>query len=335
MLEVTAHCNAHCDYCFVLDRTRKDASTQTLCTLVSHLAQADILFLTFTGGEPFLRPDILDIFRHAISENFFYLSFITNGTCITDKHLTFFADHASYFADVQFSIFSHKPEINDRYFGVKDALSLSLHAAQALKAVGINAAFALNVIEENMDSYLETKAFLKDLDFSAGIAYSKQIASPEHGKRLERLFSRKFFTRLLKNADKDFIDQYGKKLRDALRGCTPRRELCHGLKSNVYVNGAGEVYPCVAMNRHCLGNLLDSGNLSAILHSSDTYQRICSLSRTDIEPCASCEFIDFCDICPGSLYAYKGTFSAAYTPECNFTQALARYLEMHYNNAVC
>src|SRR5215475_16053620 len=70
-LNLTKRCNLKCAHCY-LDATTKagggsdELSTQECFRLVDQIAEVNKgCLLVITGGEPLVRPDILDIARHA------------------------------------------------------------------------------------------------------------------------------------------------------------------------------------------------------------------------------------------------------------------------------
>ena len=77
-LELTRRCNAKCDYCnHWREPKRQELDTQGFVDVVRHF---NPLAVTLCGGEPFIRPDVLDI-AHGIKAlpSWYYLSIITNG----------------------------------------------------------------------------------------------------------------------------------------------------------------------------------------------------------------------------------------------------------------
>lgn len=77
-LELTRRCNAKCDYCdHWKEPKRKELDTQGFLDVVRYF---DPLAVTICGGEPFIRPDVLDIARGVKSmPGYRYLAIITNG----------------------------------------------------------------------------------------------------------------------------------------------------------------------------------------------------------------------------------------------------------------
>jgi len=89
-LNLTKRCNLKCDHCY-LDATTKmggghdELTTEECFRLIDQIAQVNAgSLLVITGGEPLVRPDILEIARHAVEQRFMVV-FGTNGMLIDDK----------------------------------------------------------------------------------------------------------------------------------------------------------------------------------------------------------------------------------------------------------
>src|SRR5690349_19141871 len=64
-LVVTRRCNLSCGYCTEYDKVSPPVPTATLRERIDHLARLRAVFVTFTGGEPLLHPDLPALVAHA------------------------------------------------------------------------------------------------------------------------------------------------------------------------------------------------------------------------------------------------------------------------------
>lgn len=96
-MELTERCNLNCKHCHINlptnNRTARAAelSTEEVYRIFDDIADAGCLWLLLTGGDPFLRPDFLDIYAYAKKKGFLVTVF-TNGTMITPKIADYFAE---------------------------------------------------------------------------------------------------------------------------------------------------------------------------------------------------------------------------------------------------
>lgn len=75
-IELTQKCNFRCNHCYCEDK-KEEMSTNEIFHILDKLHTANVLMLTFTGGEPFLRSDFIDIYMYA-KEKGFIISIMTN-----------------------------------------------------------------------------------------------------------------------------------------------------------------------------------------------------------------------------------------------------------------
>lgn len=128
--EITHHCNARCLHCYSNSSPESskanDLDTQEALRVIDQLADAGLMVLAFSGGEPLLRPDWPTLARHA-KERGLVVNFGSNGTCITPK----IADRIAQLGvdSMTISIDSHIPQVHDNFRGV-----IGLHE-KAVKAI--------------------------------------------------------------------------------------------------------------------------------------------------------------------------------------------------------
>lgn len=92
-IDITYRCNIKCRHCFVVpEDPARELSFQEITTIIDDIHSSGILWLCFSGGEPFLREDFLDIYAYARNKGFL-ISIFTNGTLITPP----IADHLAKF----------------------------------------------------------------------------------------------------------------------------------------------------------------------------------------------------------------------------------------------
>ncbi|AET66975.1 putative heme d1 biosynthesis radical SAM protein NirJ2 [Desulfosporosinus orientis DSM 765] len=80
----TNDCNMFCDHCYrdAGCKAEEELSTSEAKTLLEQIAKAGFKIMIFSGGEPLMRPDIVELVAHATSLGLRPV-FGTNGTLIT------------------------------------------------------------------------------------------------------------------------------------------------------------------------------------------------------------------------------------------------------------
>jgi len=82
-LRVTMACNLKCKHCYSVagNKLNNELSFKEIKRVIDELKQLGAIRIFFTGGEPFIRPDILDILNYT-DKNGFAMYISTNGTLI-------------------------------------------------------------------------------------------------------------------------------------------------------------------------------------------------------------------------------------------------------------
>lgn len=63
-LMITRRCNLACGYCYEADRDSPPVAIEVLRERVDHLARLRTVFVTITGGEPLLHPEVVELVRY-------------------------------------------------------------------------------------------------------------------------------------------------------------------------------------------------------------------------------------------------------------------------------
>ncbi|MFC1525032.1 radical SAM protein, partial [Planctomycetota bacterium] len=91
--ELTHHCNLKCVHCYC-EKTpgKNELSLNEAKNIINQIVEAGCLWLTFTGGEIFQRPDFPDIYTYAKSKGLI-ITLLTNGTLITESVVRHLVEH--------------------------------------------------------------------------------------------------------------------------------------------------------------------------------------------------------------------------------------------------
>ena len=84
----TKTCNLECVHCYADAGKSKftgELTTAEAIALIDDLATINVPALLMSGGEPLVRPDIIDLATYAIQEKGIRVTFSTNGTLINEK----------------------------------------------------------------------------------------------------------------------------------------------------------------------------------------------------------------------------------------------------------
>jgi len=115
-LAITYRCNNNCYFCYTGGpRKAAELSTKEWKKALDKLWESGVPQVVFTGGEPTLRKDLVELVAHAKE---FVTGLVTNGRRLSKLSGDLKRVDLDY---VQVSLESHLPEIHDRMVGAKGA----------------------------------------------------------------------------------------------------------------------------------------------------------------------------------------------------------------------
>lgn len=134
-------CNLECTHCLV-DSSPKNKSLdfldmETIARGLDDASRLGVKEIYFTGGEPFLHKQMLEILELSLSR--FPTTVLTNGTIITERIATQLGEIAKaspFSLELRVSIDHPNPETNDAVRGA-GAHAKALRAVKRLEAVGL------------------------------------------------------------------------------------------------------------------------------------------------------------------------------------------------------
>lgn len=165
--DLTYRCNFRCQHCFVghlTARPRSEAAeldTGQIVDLLSQAAQAGCLLMLFSGGEPLLRDDFVDIYSAARRLGMIVTVF-TNASLVSEEHLDVFARFPPH--EVEVSIYGASDETYERVTGVRGAFGLVRAGIERLLDGGARVSAKTMILRENAEDIPAIEAFARDYD---------------------------------------------------------------------------------------------------------------------------------------------------------------------------
>ncbi len=120
-IELTRRCNHRCRQCYnnlpAADESARAAElgTAEVMRLLDEIAAAGCVWLLLTGGEIFLRPDVLEIYDHARRKGLLVTLF-TNGSLITREIAAYLSRRRPF--SIEITLYGATPETYERVTGV-------------------------------------------------------------------------------------------------------------------------------------------------------------------------------------------------------------------------
>lgn len=257
------HCNQKCIHCYAGKQeyaTTQELSTKQWRKVIDICKKNCIAQLTFTGGEPTLRDDLVELINYS---RWFVTRLNTNGVLLTEdlcKKL-----YEASLDSVQVTLYSNNKEIHNKLVG-SDNFDLTVQGIKNAISSGLNVSINTPLCSLNKD-YVSTLKFAKEL----GITYASSSGLIVTGKAKEEesvstQLSKEEITNILKDACK-YAEEAEMELSFTSPGWIDEKDLkelkldipaCGACLSNMAIAPDGNVMPCQSWlgKNASLGNIL-------------------------------------------------------------------------------
>jgi radical SAM protein with 4Fe4S-binding SPASM domain len=158
-LALTYRCNNDCPHCYnARSRTYPELSTQKWKKIIDRLWQINIPHLIFTGGEPTLRDDLVELITYAEHKGQI-TGLNTNGRRLSDQ--TYLEELVNAGLDhVQITVESHNRDIHDQMVNHKGAWDQTIAGLKNALASPLFVMTNTTMLQNNHNSLDETLDFL-------------------------------------------------------------------------------------------------------------------------------------------------------------------------------
>ncbi len=326
---ITGHCNLNCLHCFMESPSGKygELPFKDICKIINQFEQANVISVMLTGGEPFVRSDILDIITLLVEKKIHISYIFTNGLLITDKHLTVIKQLG--IAPV-FQVSFDGVDAHDYMRGTEGIEQDVINSIRQLRNTGFHVVVSTAIDKKNVSHLNDTYELMKDLD----VQYWR-ISSPEESGNWkttttalsleeEDMLLRPILNRWLQD-EKPFGLQLGGFYRSNQSSTEvhiePKYTLdsfdCATCRNQSYLLPNGTLLPCAGyvdtIVEDKMPNLFQK-NLSDIWTKS-YLQEIANFKKKDIlamnQECVECELFEDCGIgCRASALTETGNLMA-------------------------
>lgn len=258
------NCNQQCMHCYAANQNY--AETQELTTeewkkVIDICKENCIPQITFTGGEPTIRKDLVELIKYA---SWFITRLNTNGVLLTKKLCKEL--YEASLDSVQVTLYSNDKEIHNKLVGA-DNFDKTVQGIKNAIESGLNVSINTPLCSLNKD-YVSTLKFAKEL----GITYASSsglivTGNAEKEESKETQLSKNEITNSMKEACK-YVEEQEMELSFTSPGWIDEETLkelkldipaCGACLSNMAVSPDGNVMPCQSWlgKDATLGNILE------------------------------------------------------------------------------
>jgi AdoMet-dependent heme synthase len=309
-MDVTYRCNERCIHCYLDHDDHGELTTAEIKDVLDQMAEAGVFFLTFSGGEVFMRRDFFEIVEYA-RRLMFNVKIKTNAAMIHEEEAKRIRELSV--DTVQISVYSHRPEVHDAITKLPHSFERTIKAIRFLRDQGLRVTIANVLMTVNSSDHLGVQALAEEL----GVQYSLDptitpmmdgdisvLSLRIPGEELPEIFK----NRALVPNQEEFCAPPAPASEEDLESypCSAGHSLC-------YISPYGDVFPCVQFP-------LPTGNIRQqkfmdIWNFSPQMKDVRSIQAKDLTVCSSCSHVGSCTRCPGLAYM-EGSMRGPSTADC-------------------
>jgi radical SAM protein with 4Fe4S-binding SPASM domain len=330
-IDLTYRCNERCVHCYLDHEDYGEMTTREVKDVLDQVAEAGALFLTYSGGEIFLRKDLFELIAYGRKLNF-DVSLKTNALLIDVERARQLRELGV--RKIQISIYSADPEVHDAITKVPGSLERSLRAVRFLQAEGLQVKLACPLMKQNLAAFRDVQAlaeklgvpYMLDLTITPKLDGNESVLalrSPAT-ELLQVLQDKKLNTRACAPAES--VDEpafeTGSATSSGIESSAYEDIPCSAGHNSCYISPYGDVSPCVQMPRTA-GNLRRE-QFEEIWNGSSEMKRVRAVRESELPVCSTCSIRNYCERCPGLAQMEGGDLLGAYERACELAEMNAR-----------
>lgn len=293
-LHVTNRCNLECVGCYSLDDQRNlapDASLDSLKHALNELTRGGVKSLVISGGEPFLREDIVELVVYAKLEcKMAHISLLSNGTCIDAIRVK---QMASYVDRISIS-FDGCSNQSTAYIRGKQRFTKLVDAVKMIQEQGVASHIIATIHAKNIDDLASYDELARRLGVSLSLSL---LSCPAASTGLGALAPQENELKQLGNELLKLGGDGQVAVLDSPLGVSITVKRSCGLgQRTISVAADGVVYPCHILHTPelSMGNLFDDC-IEEMIHGNLAM----SLGELDVTEFKECKACDYRWICGG------------------------------------
>jgi radical SAM protein with 4Fe4S-binding SPASM domain len=160
--DITGECNLRCAHCYNFEgkQHENELSTEEIIRTLEEMSTFGVKSISFSGGEPFMRTDMLEIVHHAVNLGFDSVGVSTNGILLdrdTVRQLT------AAKLNIQISIDGDDATTHDNARRVKGAFEGAISSIRLLLEEGVNTSVCTTASTMNVDRIPDIIQLMDDL----------------------------------------------------------------------------------------------------------------------------------------------------------------------------
>jgi len=332
-IELTYCCYLSCRHCYSkgLEDKKRELSTQQWKDIFDKMRHAGCLFLNFTGGDPLVRKDFLELYGYAKKKGFI-IQILTSGFGFDRKTIAYLKKFPPLSIDITLNSINKKTfeSITQR----KNSFERVVANIKALAGANLKVILKFNCLMQNKNEIAEVKAWAEEILGKPAqkryrFKYDPFIFPRLNGDKSPLKYRISFRELMaIRKKDPDIWRDYLDLIKADIKDPSKDKDLlynCNSWMESFFIDPYGRLKFCALSNKF-------SVDLKKASFQDSYYGLIPQISQTRFKtnsPCRSCALRPICLYCPARAYLETGNEEGPVKYFCEFAKKAAR--EMHKN----
>jgi len=160
---MTRRCNLKCVHCYAHAKDKafkNELKTTEAMTMIDDLAAYGVPVLLFSGGEPLMHPDLVDLAGYAVGKGMRAV-ISTNGTLITPEKAQQLKEIGLSYVGISLD---GMEAVHDRFRAVKNAFQMAMEGIRNTQAAGIKVGLRFTINRHNVDEIPSIFDLLEEME---------------------------------------------------------------------------------------------------------------------------------------------------------------------------
>ena len=338
-IELTERCNNSCQHCFI-NRPAADGAAQAaemdtdfVKKILLQAAELGCLAVRFTGGEPLLRADFIELYRFARRSGF-KVTLFTNARLITPELAALLAALPPG-KPVEITVYGMSAQSYEAVTGVPGSFAQFRRGIRLLHENRIPFVLKMAVLPANRNDVPAYERWLKEIShgemqpvYILNLHQRARPDNPAKNLRIRRLrLSSDEAVNILSQAagyEKEFLEFCSK-----FSGPQGGQLFTCGFGQSLYVDAYGCVQGCSSMRHPEMVYHLTQGTLEeALTRFFPQFYTLRAQNPDYLKRCAKCVLRGFCEQCPAQSWLEYGALDTPVEFLCRIAHAHARKLNL-------
>ena len=310
-IEMTYACNEKCIHCYAHYPTSDNSSNHlTLAQyqeFIDELYSNGALHIAFTGGDPFMNPNFLELFKYSRLKGF-VTDIFTNGLYLSNhpselNEILALRPRAFYM-----SLYGSSAEIHDSITGIPGSFEKTISVVKTIHSADIPVVFNVMLLAENYNDLDCIISLATNLGVEYRVSMSLIYRNDGSNSPMGHFIGDKRKIKKVLRTLRSKVYSIDRPVENKLE---PSEFMCGAGVTSLCLSPDGTVFPCVSLKTP-LGNI-NASNVSEIWSGDARKSIVSSLRWDNTKECKSCPKQNSCPHCAGMSQAESGDMFACNT----------------------